>query len=190
MASKYERAFSWTEQAVDVLRRLWCEEGMTANHVANILSVQFSGSLSRNSVIGKVNRLGLKQKEKAFKRKRLLVKKTRAIAKSPKAIAAALAPALNQLPAISDQIAIEPAIIIEPDNSTLIGLFDLTETTCRFPIGDPREEGFGYCGAPSPFGGSPYCAFHHALAYVPQQPASKRRNTDPHGMRRIQINAF
>jgi ribosome-associated translation inhibitor RaiA len=41
---------------------------------------------------------------------------------------------------------------------------DLTEGMCRWPIGDPREEDFMFCGR-NIRAGSPYCAQHTAMAY-------------------------
>ena len=44
-------------------------------------------------------------------------------------------------------------------------LMKLTQETCRWPLGDPREPGFQFCmeqHAP----GSPYCSAHHAGAFV------------------------
>ena len=35
---------------------------------------------------------------------------------------------------------------------------------CRWPIGDPREESFGFCGDHS-LSGLPYCAEHAKVAY-------------------------
>jgi GcrA cell cycle regulator len=46
-----------------------------------------------------------------------------------------------------------------------IGLSDLTSTTCRWPIGDPLEAGFGFCGARC-VAGEPYCAAHQAVAFA------------------------
>jgi GcrA cell cycle regulator len=47
---------------------------------------------------------------------------------------------------------------------------------CQWPIGDPVQPGFGFCGAPV-VPGKPYCAQHCAVAYtrvsVPQQPNEK-----------------
>jgi hypothetical protein len=47
--------------------------------------------------------------------------------------------------------------------SSPIGIMELTATTCRWPISDPREPGFGYCGrSSSPYG---YCTHHHWLGH-------------------------
>jgi hypothetical protein len=50
------------------------------------------------------------------------------------------------------------------------GLLDLTEATCRWPVGDPGEEGFAFCGA-APFKRYPYCVAHCLIAYRPESRA-------------------
>ncbi len=192
MASKYERAFSWNEQAVESLRHLWCDEGMSASQIANILAVQFSGSISRNSVIGKVNRLGFTKK---VVRRAGAPKPKKAISVVKQSLTTQPAPknptTFEQSSQVAAQIIVAPIPpATAPGLSSLLSIAELRETTCRFPIGDPREEGFGFCGADSPIGGSPYCDFHHRLAYVPLQKSAPRKSTDPRGMRRIQMTAF
>ena len=63
-----------------------------------------------------------------------------------------------------------------PDNNVVpimrkIALTDLTERTCKWPVGDPTQEDFYFCGCESPEN-SPYCKYHAKLAY---QPVSDRR---------------
>lgn len=50
-------------------------------------------------------------------------------------------------------------------------LLQLSENTCKWPIGDPLAEDFCFCGADSGDSG-PYCAFHAKVAF---QPVSERR---------------
>lgn len=45
-----------------------------------------------------------------------------------------------------------------------ISLLELTERTCRYPYGDPKKEGFHFCGGSS-LPGLPYCAQHAEVAY-------------------------
>ena len=48
-------------------------------------------------------------------------------------------------------------------------LLQLTPTTCRWPIGDPRQPGFHFClahHAPS----RTYCPEHHAMAFGKSRP--------------------
>lgn len=173
--------FKWTDESVAELKILWCDKGASASVVAQMLSQKFGGYVTRNSVIGKVNRLGLSHPECKIAVAALQKKAKPVVKKS----------LTTQLPKIPVFLPVEPEPVNEPDDSRRIGLLDLRETTCRFPIGDPRQEGFGYCGEPSPFGGSPYCEFHHRIAYVPRQPATARKkNGDHHGMRVVQLVAY
>ncbi|MDD8022511.1 MAG: GcrA family cell cycle regulator [Paracoccaceae bacterium] len=53
-----------------------------------------------------------------------------------------------------------------------ISLMELTERTCKWPIGDPATEHFWFCGLPSQ-PGKPYCEAHVGVAF---QPMSARRD--------------
>ncbi len=53
-----------------------------------------------------------------------------------------------------------------------ISLMELTERTCKWPIGDPATEEFWFCGLPST-PGKPYCEAHVGVAF---QPMSARRD--------------
>lgn len=51
-------------------------------------------------------------------------------------------------------------------------LMELTERTCKWPIGDPATDKFWFCGLPS-VAGKPYCEAHVGVAF---QPMSARRD--------------
>lgn len=51
-------------------------------------------------------------------------------------------------------------------------LMELTERTCKWPIGDPATEDFWFCGLPNT-PGKPYCEAHVGVAF---QPMSARRD--------------
>ena len=51
-------------------------------------------------------------------------------------------------------------------------LMELTERTCKWPIGDPATDDFWFCGLPS-VPGKPYCEAHVGVAF---QPMSARRD--------------
>jgi len=51
-------------------------------------------------------------------------------------------------------------------------LMELTERTCKWPIGDPATEDFWFCGLSS-LPGKPYCEAHVGVAF---QPMSARRD--------------
>jgi GcrA cell cycle regulator len=70
----------------------------------------------------------------------------------------------------------EPELV---DNVIPIGqrrtILELTEETCRWPIGDPGSADFFFCGGPTGTG-LPYCGYHSRVAY---QPADRRRDRRP-----------
>lgn len=45
-------------------------------------------------------------------------------------------------------------------------LLELESGDCRWPVGDPRHDGFHFCGAPQVLG-RPYCITHWPLSFVP-----------------------
>ena len=53
-----------------------------------------------------------------------------------------------------------------------LSLMELTERTCKWPIGDPATDDFWFCGLPST-AGKPYCEAHVGVAF---QPMSARRD--------------
>ena len=52
---------SWTDERIEQLRNMW-EKGLTASQIADEL-----GGVSRNAVIGKAHRLGLKSRPSPVK---------------------------------------------------------------------------------------------------------------------------
>ncbi len=56
----------------------------------------------------------------------------------------------------------------------IITILDLTERTCRWPIGDPLKPGFRFCGAPVNPGVS-YCQEHALLAFQQSGPRRDER---------------
>ena len=53
-----------------------------------------------------------------------------------------------------------------------LSLMELTERTCKWPVGDPATEDFWFCGLPVQQG-KPYCEAHVGVAF---QPMSSRRD--------------
>jgi GcrA cell cycle regulator len=79
-------------------------------------------------------------------------------------------------------LAYEPEPEAEPepvDNVIPLGqrrnLLELTEETCRWPIGDPGTADFYFCGGHAVVG-LPYCSYHSRVAY---QPPNTRRDRRP-----------
>lgn len=55
-----------------------------------------------------------------------------------------------------------------------LSLMELTERTCKWPIGDPATDDFYFCGLTS-VAGKPYCEAHVAVAFQPMQARRDRR---------------
>jgi GcrA cell cycle regulator len=70
----------------------------------------------------------------------------------------------------------EPELV---DNVVPMGqrrtLLELTEETCRWPIGDPGQADFFFCGGRT-ISSLPYCSYHSRVAY---QPPNMRRDRRP-----------
>lgn len=99
---------SWTDQRIDQLKSLW-ENGLTASQIADEL-----GGVSRNAVIGKAHRLGLKSRPSPVKanepEKKPVPKKAGAAPAKP----VAAAPAMRPRPAASPAPAAAPRADGEP----------------------------------------------------------------------------
>ncbi len=150
---------NWTEERVELLKKLWAE-GLSASQIAAEL-----GGVTRNAVIGKVHRLSLTGRAKAASGPR--PKRAR----SPRAPRAARpqtigntalkiqrAPQPRRLPVLED------VVVPIPLKATIL---TLNEKTCRWPIGDPADEEFCFCGH-EPRENGPYCEYHSRIAYHPQ----------------------
>lgn len=148
---------SWTEERVELLRELWNGQ-FSASRIAAQLGI------TRNSVLGKLHRLGLsgrgkpatslkRQRKQELHRRRVRVCRPASIGST----------ALNADPAELPHLA-KPleAVVVPIAKKLTIGA--LTEHTCKWPIGDPREHDFHYCGHDS-LQGLPYCQHHALVAY-------------------------
>jgi GcrA cell cycle regulator len=161
----------WTEERVAELKKLWAE-GHSASQIAKKL-----GSVTRNAVIGKVHRLGLSgratpsrpvKRPPRLARPKPQVQTTRPVAAAPRPAAGSLA--LREPVA---QAPVEADASIEPKrlpNGDMVTVMTVKDSMCKWPIGDPADATFGFCGRGSD-GSSPYCAEHARVAF---QPAKKR----------------
>jgi len=178
---------AWTDERVATLTKMW-GEGQSASQIAKEL-----GGVTRNAVIGKVHRLGLSNRAtggtKAAPKTKAGAKPAAARAKpAAKAKVAAVIPK-PQLPARKVIIPAGQPLPPQPSANEIspealasvrevekgakkINLMDLTERTCKWPIGDPATDEFWFCGLASE-PGKPYCEAHVGVAF---QPMSSRRD--------------
>jgi GcrA cell cycle regulator len=170
---------NWTDERVERLTKLWAE-GLSASQIAAQL-----GGVSRNAVIGKVHRLNLPGRAKSGG--------SATTARIPKRNIASPRPSTfgsrgvttrtvtrqqgstmlkEEVEVDANQhVAYRPASNVVVPISMRLGLTELTERTCKWPVGDPLKDDFHFCGHESP-DASPYCSYHQKMAY---QPVHERR---------------
>jgi GcrA cell cycle regulator len=177
--------FDWSVERIALLRQRWAE-GSTASSIAE----ELGSGVSRSAVLGKVHRLKLRQP--VFRQRHLRKEKARRRPPAPR-------PAVRSRPAgrrgpsklmAAFQALGLDAFFGEPDTRTVhqhagkafgpaCGLLDLGAATCRWPVGDPGEADFAFCGA-APFKRYPYCVGHCLIAYRSDGGESEpRREAEP-----------
>lgn len=148
---------AWTEEMVEGLKSMW-KQGLTTNEIAKNLGV------SKNSIVGKVHRLNLTARPSPIKKK----DETAEVSKATAAPAPA-APAAKPTKKITiNPVEIKTPIAAGETKNTqegCISLMELSNHTCRWPLGDPREDTFCFCGKKVRTGQT-YCEEHAAIAYV------------------------
>jgi len=184
---------SWTDDRVEVLKKMW-GEGQSASQIAKEL-----GGVTRNAVIGKVHRLGLSNRATTTTAAKTEAK-PKAAAKAPAKpkVEPKTEPAIkpvdpnlpkSTLPARRQIIPAGQPLPPQPSGNEIspealakvnevekkakkLSLMELTERTCKWPVGDPATEDFWFCGLEvQP--GKPYCEAHVGVAF---QPMSARRD--------------
>jgi GcrA cell cycle regulator len=169
---------SWTDERVELLKKLW-SDGLSASQIAAEL-----GGVTRNAVIGKVHRLGLSGRAKApapqaAQRPKKPVTATPQRPQRPMTGPTTIgATALKSeiVPVARPQPAAQPKIYSLSDAPLVehASILQLTEQTCKWPVGDPGQDAFHFCARRSETG-IPYCGYHARIAY---QPVSDRRRTE------------
>ncbi|MDU8911750.1 GcrA family cell cycle regulator [Aestuariicoccus sp. MJ-SS9] len=187
---------SWTDERVELLKKMW-GEGQSASQIAKEL-----GGVTRNAVIGKVHRLGLSNRsgaaptgtDQAADPKEKSAAKAEPKAKpqpkteparpvemetksaTPAPTRKQIIPAGQPLPPQPSANEISPEALAKVNEvekkAKKLTLMELTERTCKWPVGDPATPDFWFCGLPVQQG-KPYCEAHVGVAF---QPMSARRD--------------
>jgi GcrA cell cycle regulator len=161
---------SWTDERVELLKKLW-SEGLSASQIAGRL-----GSVTRNAVIGKVHRLGLSGRATTSRMKTHRPRTRLANPKRP------VKPRFAQVgnPAVRALYTMDAEAYVPPAEELVIPLAErktiqtLTECSCRWPIGDPQTPEFHFCGRTKvPL--LPYCEVHARRAFQPAAPRRRER---------------
>ena len=190
---------SWTDDRVEKLKAMW-GEGQSASQIAKALGgITRNAVIGKVHRLGLSNRATGAKSAASSAAPTAEAKPAKAAPKSAPAAAPAptaetvvvAAPATPHKPVIqSSTMRREPppptpamvedaartaqALAAIQKKAKKLDLLELTERTCKWPIGDPATEDFYFCGlgcAP----GKPYCDAHVAVAF---QPMSSRRDRD------------
>ena len=150
---------SWTPEREDKLRELW-KKGRTASQIASLL-----GNTTRNAVIGKAHRLNLEARA-VSKRSTFKVNKENNVKTEIKTQKLGRKARFKAL--LLDKS-------FEQENPKK--LEELTDETCRWPIGHPYEEKFYFCGRKS-LEKFPYCKLHVLYAFQPKNAKEEDQITE------------
>ena len=140
---------SWTNEKVEKLKELW-SKGLTASQIAEKL-----GDTTRNAVIGKAHRLNLEARAPS---KQSGSHRSKDSKQAIKRTSATLSRKARFQSILLDKN-------FEAENPK--SLEELSEETCKWPIGHPNEEKFYFCGR-KPEGEFPYCKLHVLYAFQPK----------------------
>lgn len=162
---------AWTDEMVDQLRAMWVE-GLTTGEIGKRLGV------SKNSIVGKVHRLGLSGRPSPIKKKEDTNTAAPAVEPQAKPVKEKNTPkepkAAKPKPekaAVAEEVSVEKmpeknACVSKPhSHNGKTMLTDLDNHTCRWPLGDPKDENFHFCGKKVRIGQT-YCDEHANIAYV------------------------
>ena len=164
---------SWTDERVEVLKQLWAE-GHSASQIAKQL-----GGVTRNAVIGKVHRLGLSGRatpSRPVKRPpRLARPKPRVM---PDGTVTMPTPAvtipIEQARPVERTAMIAPLPPLKLADGDAATILTLRDSMCKWPIGDPADPKFAFCGRKSDCG--PYCSEHAKVAFQPARKRDTKKN--------------
>ncbi len=136
---------SWNQQKVEDLKKLW-NEGVATSRIGEQLG------FTKNAVIGKAFRLGLERRQNS--RKKI----------SQPASFSSTTLYRETSPSTSESVKRQPIRRREKFSfkKSIVGTGSFK--SCQWPIGDPLEEGFHYCGCQN-IPTKPYCIEHYKKAY-------------------------
>ncbi len=158
--------YGWT---IDQLRALI--DGHEAEVAFSTIARMVGGGRSKNACIGKARRIGLPPRARVTTTLRQIICERRRKARVVKAKAAPKPPRGPKR--ITDQEKAEALALpgLEPR------LDALSTRQCKWPVGDPKDPAFAYCGRLKTATG-PYCAAHHHCAVDHAGTARARKGRD------------
>ena len=179
---------AWNDEMIADLKQMW-EDGLTTGEIGKRIGV------SKNSIVGKVHRLGLSGRPSPIKKKipveAIITETLISSDVKEEAIKAPKIEVITPKEELAPKVAPKKAVVKKSSTTsktkssdTIIshqeifketkkpanGKFtvaDLDNHTCRWPIGDPKDDDFHFCGKETRFGNT-YCDEHSAIAFVRQ----------------------
>ena len=140
---------TWTAERVEQLNA-GVNAGLSCSQIACDIGV------SRNAVIGKLNRLGLARGRTAATRRTERVGVPRVRHPSIVTQRQMLRAVYAEIPSAAEEISVV--------SLARCSLLELAQGTCRWPISEPDASDFSFCGNTA-VAGLPYCAGHVRMAY-------------------------
>ena len=193
---------SWNDERVELLKKMWGEGQSASQIAKELGGVTRNAVIGKVHRLGLSNRSGgggggggnsgadkpeAKAKPAAKPAKPKAAPKAKPAAKTeaaqpaptPAAPASRIKPIIpagQPLPPQPSANEIDPAALAKVNEvekkAKKLSLMELTERTCKWPVGDPATEDFWFCGLPVE-AGKPYCEAHVGVAF---QPMSSRRD--------------
>ena len=193
---------SWSDERVELLKKMWGEGQSASQIAKELGGVTRNAVIGKVHRLGLSNRNGSgaasteSPKPKAAAKPAAKPKPKAAAKPAPAPKAEAPKPAEEEKPAAPAPVSrakqiipagqplppqpsaneIDPAALAKVSEvekkAKKLSLMELTERTCKWPVGDPATEDFWFCGLPVQ-SGKPYCEAHVGVAF---QPMSNRRD--------------
>ena len=148
---------SWTNERVELLKKLW-GDGQSASCIAARL-----GKVTRNAVIGKVQRLGLQGRATLVTRRPPRASLLPAAKSQPRTGKRSPGLARSRRQETKPRRPTAPPEL-GPAPDAPVTVLTLTPANCNWPEGDPKRTGFHFCGRDKPPDRA-YCPHHAARAY-------------------------
>lgn len=176
----------WNQANLKKLKTM-ADKGMSTSEIGKKLGI------TKNAVVGKLNRMGWNAKSKSENGKKATpvakapaaAKKKATVTPAKKAPAKVTAPKKAATPVAKPAKKAAPAPEKKGKATTKkslaahqrivqhsLDLANLKPDQCRWPLGDPDSENFHFCGNPV-FVGKPYCYDHCLSAYQMTPPKKK-----------------
>ena len=159
----------WTPEQISDLTRLW-GEGLTTAEIGKRLGI------SKNAVVGKAHRLHLPARPSPIKRTGPRPQIFRQTAQRSSQPSLPRAPQAPREPRVQTQAAQTSAAALRAlanqPSAKRLPMMALSASTCRWPIGDPGDAEFHFCGERA-LESKPYCSAHASIAYVKMKPKTE-----------------